>query len=73
MPVLPLAVPLLPALSLLLVVMSRVEDRLLEEDRPAQRARHARPRRLRLIPGGISTGSNVRLSAQRSRLRKNAA
>ncbi|GGT33783.1 hypothetical protein [Streptomyces chromofuscus] len=51
-----LAVLLLPGLSLLLVVMSRIEDTLQREPHPA---RHARPRHLRLLPGGKATGNDA--------------
>ncbi|CAL9278558.1 MULTISPECIES: hypothetical protein [Streptomyces] len=70
-----LAVLLLPALSLLLVVMSRIEDHLLNDTSPTRHARHARPRHLRLIPGGKNNGaSSPALPPQHSsNLRKDAA
>ncbi|MFE6594923.1 hypothetical protein [Streptomyces sp. NPDC057781] len=68
-----LAVLLLPALSLLLVIMSRIEDHLLNDTDPTHRARHARPRHLRLVPGGKSGASSSVLPAQQSDLRKDAA
>lgn len=53
-----LAVLVLPGLSLLLIMMSRIEDRLHEEPRPARHARRFRP--LRLVHGrraaGVGTG-----------------
>ncbi|MFV0137950.1 hypothetical protein ACLGIH_33015 [Streptomyces sp. HMX87] len=67
-----LAVLVLPALSLLLLVMSRIEDRLLEDARSAHHARHAR-RRLRLVTGGKSADSGTAPSHQRSLPRRNAA
>ncbi|MFF9496069.1 hypothetical protein [Streptomyces flaveolus] len=68
-----LAVVLLPTLSLLLVVMSRIEDHLLNDTDPTHHARHARPRHLRLLPGGKSGVSGSMLPAQRSELRKDTA
>ncbi|MEU1134172.1 hypothetical protein ABZ383_30665 [Streptomyces sp. NPDC005900] len=49
------AVLLLPGLAFVLFVMARLEDGLLAakgETTSARRARHARRRHLRLIPGG---------------------
>ncbi|MFE5754649.1 hypothetical protein ACFQ7M_36020 [Streptomyces massasporeus] len=68
-----IAVLLLPALSLLLVALSRIEDRLLNDADPVHHARHARPRHLRLIPGGRSAASGSMLPAQRSHARKHIA
>ncbi|MFB9464703.1 hypothetical protein [Streptomyces cinereospinus] len=51
-----LAVLLLPGLSLLLIVMSRIEDNLRQDPHPA---RHARPRHLRLLPGGRAAGAEA--------------
>ncbi|MFJ4467988.1 hypothetical protein ACIP2X_11005 [Streptomyces sp. NPDC089424] len=52
-----LAVLLLPGLSLLLIMMSRMEDKLNEDPRPG---RHARRRRhLRLVHGGLKGGGRA--------------
>ncbi|MFH9010943.1 hypothetical protein ACH4C6_06165 [Streptomyces sp. NPDC017943] len=75
-----LAVLLLPGLALLLTGMSAIEDRLLREAEPG--ARHARPRRLRLVHGGRSTanrdedrvgGTRTPVSARRAAPRDRAA
>ncbi|MFI6035027.1 hypothetical protein ACIBBD_12845 [Streptomyces sp. NPDC051315] len=52
------AVMLLPLLSVLLVVMDRVEDRLLTPA-PAKPRHAARKRHLRLIRGGTGSGEPV--------------
>ncbi|MGA4846857.1 hypothetical protein ACOBQB_11520 [Streptomyces sp. G5(2025)] len=46
------AVLLLPGLALLLFVVVRLEDGLLDAEGRTSSARHARRRHLRLIPGG---------------------
>lgn len=60
-----LAVLVLPGLSLLLIMMSRIEDKLHEEPRPAGHARRFRP--LRLVHGrraaGAGTGEPERTAA----------
>jgi hypothetical protein len=70
--VLLLAILLLPALSLLLTAMSRIEDRLLNTPEPVRHARHARPRHLRLIRGGKGAAGNP-MPAQQPHSRKHAA
>ncbi|MFC7840385.1 hypothetical protein ACFY3O_05175 [Streptomyces sp. NPDC001046] len=52
------AVLLLPGLALLLTGMSALEDRLLRQAEPGA-ARHARPRRLRLVHGGRATAARA--------------
>ncbi|MEG8277243.1 hypothetical protein [Streptomyces sp. AHA2] len=60
------AVLLLPGLALLLTGMSVLEDRLLREAEPGA-ARHARPRRLRLIHGGKATAARTEGGTGRTR------
>ncbi|MFI9612036.1 hypothetical protein ACIHCM_10170 [Streptomyces sp. NPDC052023] len=65
-----LAILLLPGLSLLLIVMSRIEDKLHEAPRPA---RHARPGHLRLLRGGAAAATPASETDQRSAARSTAA
>ncbi|MFD7439613.1 hypothetical protein [Streptomyces sp. NPDC059861] len=59
-----LAILLLPGLSLLLIVMSRIEDKLHEVPQPARHAR--RSRHLRLVHGGRTAGADAGESDQRT-------
>ncbi|MFG3658667.1 hypothetical protein [Streptomyces sp. NPDC047706] len=65
-----LAILLLPGLSLLLIAMSRIEDKLHEVSRPA---RHARRGHLRLLRGGAAAATRASEADQRSAARGTAA
>ncbi|MEV7994724.1 hypothetical protein AB0O67_23235 [Streptomyces sp. NPDC086077] len=59
-----LAILLLPGLSLLLIVMSRIEDTLHEDPQPARHAR--RSRHLRLVHGSGTAGTGADEPDQRT-------